>query len=552
MRCLHGERGQTGAGYLGGLLLVAVIVAAVSNTGIGTAIADETERIVCRIAGGECEAPAPPAADGDDEPLQGPAPIPDGPLVVLPFPGSIAVSCSFGTSSRAPCDGPEGPGVAVTATGAVSVERSETALDEEGCPHQTLSVTTSLELEATAGVENPRAGGSLSGYLGESSTFEVTVSPDAAEAIEHGDRPPPNPVDPRTIREGESVQLSEEFYAGHGLEAEYRALQAELGYEEGRRVSSGIARVDPSTIRIYVGDEDFVRQALSLGLGVDGASISIGGEEELSSGKLHSIDVDITTPEGWAAYQQFLTTGRLPTGAGTSRPTSSDTLSYTDEARLEVELGNVTLGGQLGDSEGHVTETTLPDGSVETVRSARYNDVGIAIHERPGEDTYSLLLEGADASLIEAFQEFTGQAPDAPENGNLRLDFTEDELETLREQALDQLAHQLQRDGTLDERPTREEVEGFIDEDSGMLDVDGVIIDRNYNGLAFDLAGADSPNEALVALYHASGGGSASTAVQALIDFMWGTTDARHDDGSPPSENPDRRIPGRPVVPSCG
>ena len=85
----------------------------------------------------------------------------------------------------------------------------------------------------------------------------------------------PNPVDPRTIRAGESVELSQEFYAGHDLEASYRALQLELGYEEGTRVSAGVSRVDPSTVRIYVGDEDFVRNALSLGVGNDAAGVAL-------------------------------------------------------------------------------------------------------------------------------------------------------------------------------------------------------------------------------------------------------------------------------------
>ena len=88
-------------------------------------------------------------------------------------------------------------------------------------------------------------------------------------AIEHGDRSVPNPIDPRTIRAGESVELSQEFYAGNGQKASYRGLQLELGYDEGKRVSAGVSRVNPNTLRVYVGDEDFVRNALSLGIGTD-------------------------------------------------------------------------------------------------------------------------------------------------------------------------------------------------------------------------------------------------------------------------------------------
>ena len=44
------QRGQTAAEYLGVLLLVAVIVAAIASSGIGSAIADGVGGAVCRIA----------------------------------------------------------------------------------------------------------------------------------------------------------------------------------------------------------------------------------------------------------------------------------------------------------------------------------------------------------------------------------------------------------------------------------------------------------------------------------------------------------------------
>lgn len=46
--------GQTAAEYLGALLVVSTIVAALATTGIGARISAEMERLVCRIGGGEC------------------------------------------------------------------------------------------------------------------------------------------------------------------------------------------------------------------------------------------------------------------------------------------------------------------------------------------------------------------------------------------------------------------------------------------------------------------------------------------------------------------
>ncbi len=53
---LRGQAGQTASEYMGLLLVVSVIIAAVSTTTVGTQIAREMERIVCEIFGGDCGA----------------------------------------------------------------------------------------------------------------------------------------------------------------------------------------------------------------------------------------------------------------------------------------------------------------------------------------------------------------------------------------------------------------------------------------------------------------------------------------------------------------
>jgi hypothetical protein len=253
--------GQGTIELVGMLVIVAAIVTGIASTGLGSSLASDIGTAVCRILGGEC-GEAPGDAGEDEAPPAGEPPAPvdfDVPFPVLPFPGSVSVSCTYTSSTTAACQPGDTPNVFVGAEGKLEIERSETTLDGEGCPTQTLSVTTSLQLQTGVTGETPVASGGLTTFLGESNTYSVTVPPDAADAIERGDRSVPNPVDPRTIRASESVELSEEFYAGHNLEASYRALQLELGYEEGTRVSAGVARVSPSTVRIHVGDEDFVR-----------------------------------------------------------------------------------------------------------------------------------------------------------------------------------------------------------------------------------------------------------------------------------------------------
>ena len=57
---LRRERGQVAAEYVGMLLLVAVIVAALVVAGPAQRIADGAARAVCQIAGGSCTGDAGP------------------------------------------------------------------------------------------------------------------------------------------------------------------------------------------------------------------------------------------------------------------------------------------------------------------------------------------------------------------------------------------------------------------------------------------------------------------------------------------------------------
>src|SRR4051794_30573554 len=94
---VRGERGQTAAEYMGVLLLVGVIVLALVGSGVDTTIAKQTKRAVCKIAGdGDCDAAAatPGTPGGEDSELEGP-PLSDHPFAVLPFPGSVTVTCTY-------------------------------------------------------------------------------------------------------------------------------------------------------------------------------------------------------------------------------------------------------------------------------------------------------------------------------------------------------------------------------------------------------------------------------------------------------------------------
>ena len=305
--------------------------------------------------------------------------------------------------------------MSVEVVGEVSVDRSRVRLDGRtgGCPKVDLSVSGKVTVQVTGKAEGKTVGGALSVFTATNSTFSVSVSPEAAEAIERGDRQPPNPLDPRTLVPGESIALSEEFFAGHNLQVSYRNLQIGMGFEEGRRLSSGVRRVDERTVRVFVGDSEFVRQALSVGTSVGDFGVALGGTKELSQGEVRTVDIDISTPEGFAAYQKFIADGQMPQPGtpGTSNPLSISAVDFSGSTVAEVSAGNFRLGGVLNDAEGSIVEVRHADGTVDHVSQARANDVGAAITENKDGKTFSLFMENVDPSLIEAFEQLLGQGP---------------------------------------------------------------------------------------------------------------------------------------------
>jgi hypothetical protein len=520
--------------------------------------------------GGSCgEGASPPDRDSlapsaEGRPEQGP-PLTAEPIDVLPFPGSVSVTCTGGKNDDGdPCKGPsKKPGVTVTPSGTRTTDRSPTKLSAKGCPQQTLSVSTTLKLEASRGAdsggEKPTAKGKLKVFTAAQTRYSVTVSPDQAEAIEHGRRELPDPLDPNSIGRGESIQMSEEFYASLGLSGEYRALQADLGYDKGRRVSSGVTRLPDGKVRVYVGDEDFVRNALSFGVGGGGASVSVGFNKELSDGKLKAVDIDIDTPEGWNAYQQFIATGRMPASgaAGTSSPTESTTTKLSDSAKLEAQLGQLKLGGQLKDAEGNLVDTRFPDGHHEQSFSIRFNDFGLEVTTEQdadgnpiGERKYALNLEGVSPDVYSNFQELNFNDPTPPPDGNLRWEFTGSDLMGIREQALETIAAQMEKEFGVRPRPSADEVADILERNNGR------IIYGPHDAEFFPhpaavglLANMRSPEEVLEALYRLGNGRPNDLLAGPLTEFILAANHANGDIN--PTER--GRLPGNLRGPSdCG
>ena len=275
---------------------------------------------------------------------------------------------------------PEGSGVGVQAEGRVTVDRGADDARRPGLPAPADLAHDDARApgEAAAPRARRRAGRSTP-TSGTPRSTRSRVSPDRADALEDGAAAaqPGRPADDRGGRERAALRgvLRRGSAARRSTARSRRASGYDRGPPRVERRRSGSAR--PRCACWRATRTSSARRSRSGSATTTSGSRSAARRSSPTASSPRSTSTS-RRPEGWAAYQDFVATGALPEAgtAGTVDPTTSQTLDYSDRTKAEVRLPNVTLGGTLGSSEGHIKVTEHADGTVEVLRTARYRDVG--------------------------------------------------------------------------------------------------------------------------------------------------------------------------------
>ena len=308
-------------------------------------------------------------------------------------------------------------------------------------------------------------------------------------------------------------------------------------------MASGVTRIADGTVRVYVGDEEFVRNAIRLRLGPQSLGAAVGYTDERSSGTLHAIDLDISTAEGWNAYQGFISSGRLPAGdaPGVVDSSSSDVYRSLSQRQLEARIGSAKVSFLDREARYQALETTNADGSTRHEIIDRIDGVTVVhrVDRAPNGSVTSsggsLLLRDVDPDLLDNLQLAHG-APTTDENGgqNVRLDFTDGQLLALQDQALEALAwiNRPENNPNLDDDVTPGQIQELLRDGShnGAINLYGTPFDA---GTVERLATAETPGEILHAL-RMYGDGSPNAVVQLLWDTAANSTAYRigHEPGA--------------------
>lgn len=254
---------------------------------------------------------------------------------------------------------------------------------------------------------------------------------------------------------------------------------------------------------------------------------------------MRSVDLDITTPAGWSAYQRFLATGRLPDHAakGASNETRSEISTWLSKDELTAKLSGAGVEGELSlttsDNGGQVQVTHEPDGSTTYTVLNRVGGVTrtqTATTGPGGKVTgtdSAVHLEGVDEATVTKYLGLASQDTDGVSGDtDVSLTFTKDQLDEIRQQALEGIAGYQNEIGSAEhlfgEEATADNVAAYLEEHP-----DGVA-PGPLGSVASEIAAADDPNEIYAALVNSEGNPDAF--LQKLIELNLAAADYRDHD----------------------
>ena len=245
-------------------------------------------------------------------------------------------------------------------------------------------------------------GGSAKGFSvdgqsmsGIRSTYTIDLPASQAGALASGKGKLPNPFDPSTLPQGASVLLKGEDFQNTQLSASFDAHALSVSVGGGSDSANGIGmrvtKTGPNTVRVQVGQVADLQRTNQLGISAFGLS----GTQSASFGTMRTVDLDLSSPAGQAAYNAILLHGQFPAadepGAGISSVGTARAIDLSSQSGLTV------FGQKVGgdSSSARRTETRYADGSSQVDLIARSDGGGISAYQSQRYDPNGNPLSGS-------------------------------------------------------------------------------------------------------------------------------------------------------------
>lgn len=299
--------------------------------------------------------------------------------------------------------------------------------------------------------------GSYHEFSGARLTYEAVVTPQQGAQLANGRlEAAPNPLDPLNMPTGTSVLIRGQSLQGSEWEAAYKAFTAGGSTTNLDGMGFGVRRLEGSVVEVYSGPVRTVENEMFLGLGRQGTlAVGLSTEYKSETQNMSVARIDLSTSEGQAAYQQFMSTGQVPGWSPPGVQQSGTTSIYTGEhaAFIGVQVGGLELGGS-SDSQLTIARTTWQDGTIEqrntyALGNNHVSDVSfnIGADGRPidAQTQWRVVLGNYDPTLTSYLNDAYNRDLSNPQssygrfdgNQHVQLTFSTSQLMDLRDQARD-------------------------------------------------------------------------------------------------------------------
>ncbi|NZA25690.1 hypothetical protein H0E84_04785 [Luteimonas sp. SJ-92] len=285
-------------------------------------------------------------------------------------------------------------------------------------------------------------------FAGTRLSYEAVVTPGQGAELDGGELSAlPNPLDPMGMPTGTSLLIRGQSLEGSSFEANYKAFTLGSTHTELSGLGFGVTRQEGSIVEVYAGPVDTVENEMFFGIGRQGvAAIGIGSEYSSETREMEVARIDLSTAEGQAAYQEFITSGRVPDWAPPGVPQSGTTSIYDGEhaSFIGIQLGGLDISTG-GESQISVRDTSWDDGTID--RQLTYSNSGglttdvrfqVAANGEPDFDQAQWTVVRADldpvlASYLEASYDGAAGNRELDGDHHVQMTFTTDELMAMHE-----------------------------------------------------------------------------------------------------------------------
>ncbi len=210
--------------------------------------------------------------------------------------------------------------------------------------------------------------GSYTEFEGARLSYEAVVTPEQGAQLADGDTAGmPNPLDPASMPTGTSVLMRGQTLSGSTFEANWKALTVGGTTTDLEGLGFGVTRLEGSMVEVYSGPVETVENSAFFGLGRQGAlAVGFGTDLSMETREMDIARIDLSTAEGQAAYQTFISSGNVPAWSppGVLQAGRTEVFSHEYARFAGLQVGGLSIGG-ASDSNGTITETTWADGTVE-------------------------------------------------------------------------------------------------------------------------------------------------------------------------------------------